>query len=733
MDNDEPATDAAVGLLDRRRFLEVSAAIGGGLLIPIALAQRSGVHSGPRPSPPRRRESQPAILNAYVRIDPDGRVVLIMPKVEMGQGTFTSLPMLIAEELEVGLETITVEHAPPDPAVYGVQGDQSTGGSTSIRDCWLPLRKAGATARIMLIAAAARSWGVPSSGCRAERGEVLHEASGRRAGYGALARTASAMPVPTDPPLKSAQDFRLIGRTTPRRDTPEKTTGRAIFGIDVQVPRMRVAMIALSPVVGGSAVEPLRTQEAMAVRGVRQVVNEHDAVAVVADDTWAAQSGLKALDLRWSDGPNGSVQQAALVADLEAAARRQGALANRAGDPAGAMAHAASRVDAVYHQPFLAHATMEPMNCTVDWRKDECEIWVGTQAPDRAVAKLAGLGLKPHQIRINNHLIGGGFGRRLEVDGIVLAARIARHVEGPVKVLWTREQDVQHDQYRPYYVDRISAGLDARGMPVAWFHTIAGSSVSARWSGEPNKNGVDDDAVEAAADPVYALENIEVRYVQQEPSGVPTSWWRGVGPTRSVFVVESFIDELAAAAKQDPVQYRRGLIKAPRMRAALELAAQQAGWGSPLPARHGRGIAVQYAFGSYLALIVEVSVSDDNQVRLQRIVCAMDCGQMVNPDTVRAQLEGGVMFGLGAALWSEVTLANGRVQQSNFNDFRAMRLPESPKVSVHLITNTEKPGGVGETGTACAAAALCNAIYAAAGHRVRTLPVSRGLTGRADS
>jgi isoquinoline 1-oxidoreductase subunit beta len=347
------------------------------------------------------------------------------------------------------------------------------------------------------------------------------------------------------------------------------------------------------------------------------------------------------------------------------------------------------------------------------------------------VAKLAALGLEPGQIRINNHLIGGGFGRRLEVDGIVLAARIARHVDSPVKVLWTREQDVQHDRYRPYYVDRISAGLDAKGAPTAWLHTIAGSSVSVGWSGEPNKNGVDDDAVEAAADPVYALRNMEVRYVQQEPPGVATSWWRGVGPTRSVFVVESFIDELAAAAKQDPVKYRRALIESPRMRAVLDLAAAKSNWAGPLPAGRGRGVAVQYAFGSYLAQIVEVSVDAENQVRVHEVVCALDCGQMINPDTIRAQLEGGVMFGLGAALWSEVVITNGRVRQSNFHDYRAMRLPEAPRVQVHLVSNQEKPGGVGETGTACAAAALCNAIYAASGKRVRTLPVSRGLTGGA--
>lgn len=648
----------------------------------------------------------------------------------MGQGTWTSLPMLVAEELEVGLEAISVEPAPPDPAVYGVEGDQSTGGSTSIRDCWIPLRKAGATARLMLIDAASRTWGVPVAECRAERGTVVHGPSARRLGYGALAEAAAALPVPADPALKPASEFKLIGRSTRRRDTRAKTDGSAVFGIDVRMPGLRVAALAMSPVEGGSVVEPLRASAALAVRGVHQVVNERDVVAVVADDTWSALKGLKALDPQWQDGANGSVQQADLVAELERAAADgsgAGAVANHVGDIESGLKKAAAHVEATYHQPFLAHATMEPMNCTVWWRQGLCEIWVGTQAPDRAVAKLAALGLQPAQIRLHNHLIGGGFGRRLEVDGIVIAARIARHVNGPVKVLWRREEDIQHDRYRPYYVDRLSAGLDASGMPLAWRHTIAGSSVSAGWSGEPLKNGVDDDAVEAAADPVYRLENLEVRYVRQEPRGVPTSWWRGVGPTRSVFVVESFIDELAAAAKQDPVSYRRALVKSPRMRAALDLVAQKAGWGSPLPPKRGRGVSIQYAFGSYLAQVVEVSMTDPMQVRVERVVCALDCGQWVNPDTIQAQLQGGVMFGLSAALTSEITLANGRVQQSNFHDYPALRIGEAPKVEVHLIASGEAPGGVGETGTACVAAALCNAIFAASGKRIRTLPVSRGI------
>jgi len=715
----------------RRQFVLISAAVGGALVLGVALRRRQQVvHSG---------AAARGTLNAYVRIEPNGRITCVMPKVEMGQGVFTSLPMLIAEELEVDLAAITVEAAPPDPALYGfavdpaapegIERDQSTGTSLSIIQCWTPLRQAGATARLMLIEAAAKRWRVPIGTCQAQRGEVIHAASGRRLTYGALAAAAAALPVPAAPPLKAAKDFRLIGRATPRRDTPEKVDGSALFGIDVRPPHSKVALIALSPVEGGTIAE-LASDAALAVRGVRQVVNEGDVIAVVADDTWAAMQGMKALAPRWNDGPNAAVQQAAIVADLEAAVHEAGAVAASKGKPAQGTARAVTHVEAIYHQPFLAHASLEPMNCTVDWREHECEIWVGTQASDRAVAKLAALGLKPEQIRLHSHLIGGGFGRRLEVDGIVLAARIARHVQGPVRALWSREEDIQHDRYRPYYVDRLSASLDARGMPVAWRQTIAGAGLWALYYGEETvKNGVDLDAVTSAADLAYPLENMEVRFVRRDPPGVPTGWWRGVGPTRSVFAVESFMDELAAAAQQDPVRYRRALLKEPRMRAVLDLAADRAGWGTALPAGSGRGVSIQYAFGSYLAQVAEVSVNAKGEPRVERVVCVIDCGQVVNPDTVRAQLEGGVMFGLSAALGNEITIANGRVQQSNFNNFPALRMSEAPRVEAHLVASGESPGGVGETGTACVAAALCNAIYAATGKRVRTLPVSRGLRG----
>jgi isoquinoline 1-oxidoreductase beta subunit len=712
----------------RRQFVLVAAAASGALVLGVAalrLQRRGGAGR------------TAGVLNAYVRIGPDERITLVMPKVEMGQGTYTSLPMLIAEELEVDLSAVTLEAAPPQPEVYGfvpdpsadegLKWDQSTGTSLSIIQCWTPLRQAGATARLMLMQAAARRWRVPLASCRAQSGTVLHAPSGRRLSYGALAAAAAELPVPPPPPLKTPQEFRLIGRATPRLDTPQKVDGSARFGIDVRPPKSKVAVIALPPVTGGS-VATSDDDAALAIRGVRQIVNEGELLAVVADDTWAAIKGMRALAPSWNDGPNGAVQQAAIVAELERAAREPGALAGSKGKAAAAAVHAVTHVEATYHQPFLAHATLEPINCTVDWREGECEIWTGTQAPDRAVDKLAALNLKPEQIILHNQLIGGGFGRRLEVDGVVLAARVARHVQGPVQVLWTREEDIRHDRYRPYYVDHLSASLDAHGRPVSWHHTIAGAGLWALYYGEATvKNGVDLDAITSALDLAYPLDNTEVRFVRHDPQGVLTGWWRGVGATRSVFAVESFVDELATAVQQDPVSFRRALLKDARMLAVLELAADRAGWGTALPAGSGRGVSLQLAFGSYLAQVAEVGMDAQGHPRVARVVCAMDCGQVVNPAGVRAQLEGGVTFGLSAALGNEITIANGRVQQGNFDDFPPLRIGDAPKVEVHLIHSGESPGGVGETGTACVSAALCNAIYAATGKRVRTLPVRRGL------
>jgi isoquinoline 1-oxidoreductase beta subunit len=458
---------------------------------------------------------------------------------------------------------------------------------------------------------------------------------------------------------------------------------------------------------------------------VRQVVRIDNAVAVVADHMGAAKKGLEAAAIEWDDGPNAKLSSADIISQLDEASRQPGAVARHEGDPEAAFAGAEQRIDAIYQMPFLAHAAMEPMNCTVHVRKDGCEIWVGTQAMGLTQATVAAVtGLPKEAITIHNHLIGGGFGRRLEVDGTVLAVKIAQQVDGPVKVVWSREEDIQHDMYRPYYYDRISAGLDAQGKPVAWTHRVAGSSVCARYVPPFFQNGVDFDAVEGSATPPYALPNIHVDYVRVEPPGIPTAFWRGVGVVHSIFVVESFIDELAAAARQDPLAYRQALLADnPRALAVLNLATEKAGWGQPLPAGWGRGVSVQFGFGSYLSQVAEVEVASDGAVKVHRIVCAMDCGLAVNPDTIAAQMEGGTLYGLTAALHGAITLKDGRVEQGNFDTYLPMRINEVPVVETHLVESSELPGGIGETATAAVAPAVTNAIFAATGTRIRTLPI----------
>ncbi|MGO4513994.1 molybdopterin cofactor-binding domain-containing protein [Bradyrhizobium sp. 2TAF36] len=666
--------------------------------------------------------------NGFIRINPTGAVTLVMPMVEMGQGVYTSLSMLLAEELEVTLDQIQVQHAPPNHALYvnSIIGIQNTGGSASVRAFWTPLRQAGAVGRSLLIGAAAKRWNVDPATCRAKDGIVFDASGAKHLSYGELATAAAKLPVPpaANVKLKDPKDFTLIGTRARRVDSSIKVDGRALYGIDTRLPGMRVAAVAISPVLGGK-VKKVDEKAALAVKGVRQVVNIDEAVAVVADHMGAAKKGLEAAAITWDDGPNGKVSNADIVKQLEEESKKPGAVARNDGDAEEALAVAAQRVDAIYQVPFLAHAAMEPMNCTVHLRKDRCDIWVGTQAPTITQSLVAELtGLPKDAIKIHNHLIGGGFGRRLEADGTVLAVKIAKHVDGPVKVIWSREEDIQHDLYRPYYLDRLSAGLDATGKPVAWTHRIAGSSVMARYYPPYVKDGLDPDAVEAAAEPPYALPNIHVDFVRVEPPGVRTSWWRGVGPTHNVFVVESFIDELAHAAKQDPVTYRKGLLgHNPRALAVLSLAAEKAGWASPLPARHGRGISVQFAYGSYTSQVAEVEVAADGSVKVKRIVCALDCGMYVNPDTIEAQVQGGTLFGLTAALHGSITFKDGRVEQSNFDSYLPMRIDEVPVVETHLIKNAEAPGGVGEAPTAIVSAAVTNAIFAATGKRVRSLPI----------
>ncbi len=703
--------------ISRRSFLQAGAAAGGGLLLSLSL-----------PFPNRDAEAAAVFApNAFIRIERDGQIVLTMPYVEMGQGTYTSIPMLIAEELEVGLKQVQVEHAPPNEKLYGnplLGGIQVTGNSNAIRASWQPLREAGATARAMLIAAAAKRWNVDPASCRALNGEVLHAPSGRRLKYGELAADAAHLPVPAKVALKRPEDFKLIGTPAKRLDTPPKVNGTAVYGIDVRPPGVKFATLAQSPVFGGR-VKSVDDAAAKVVKGVRQIVRLDDAVAVVADHMGAAKKGIAALVIEWDNGPHAKLDTDAIAGELEKATLHAGAVAQNIGNVEAGMAGAVTKVEVAYQVPFLAHATMEPMNCTVRVRKDECEVWVGSQVLARvqaAAAKTAGVPLE--KVVVHNHLLGGGFGRRLEVDGVIRAVEIAKHVDGPVKVVWTREEDIQHDMYRPYFFDRFSAGLDEKGKPVAWIHRYAGSSIIARWVPPFFNNGLDPDTTEGAIDLVYALPNMRVEYLRVEPPAIPTAFWRSVGPSHTVFVVESFMDELAAAAKQDPVAYRLALLdKTPRAKAVLALAAQKAGWDQPLPERVGRGVSIQHVFATDMAQVAEVEVGKDGAVRVRRVVCAVDCGTVVNPDTVQAQIQSAIIFGITAALHGEVTLKDGRVQQSNFDTYQMLRMNEAPAIEVHIVRSFEPPGGMGECGTSCIVPAVANAIFAATGKRLRKMPV----------
>ncbi len=707
--------------LSRRRFLSVSAAAGGGLLIGFTTGRAISVADAAE-----KAASEPFAPNAFIRLDPNGQITLIMPYVEMGQGTYTSIPMLIAEELEVNLKQVHLEHAPANEKLYAnpLLGVQATGNSNAIRGAWQPLRQAGAAARTMLVAAAAKRWKVDPASCRAQSGEVVHPPTGRKSKYGELAADAARMPTPENVTLKRREDFKLIGTPAKRLDTPSKVNGTAVYGIDARPPGVKIATLAQSPVFGGR-VKSVDDAAAKAVKGVRQIVRLDDAVAVVADHMGAAKKGLAALKIEWDDGPHARLATSDIAAELEKATLASGAVAQNIGDVDKAMASAVTKVEAIYQVPFLAHTAMEPMNCTVHVRKDSCEIWVGNQAIARcqaAAAKITGLPLD--KVVLHNHLLGGGFGRRLESDGVARAVQIAQHVDGPLKVVWTREEDIQHDMYRPYFFDRLSAGLDAKGMPVAWNHRFAGSSIIARYLPPAFKNGLDPDTTEGAIDLTYAVPNLHVEYVRVEPPGIPTAFWRSVGPSHNVFVTESFIDELAAAAKQDPVAYRRALLdKAPRAKAVLDLAAQKAGWGQPLPERVGRGVSLQFVFATYMAQVAEVEVAKDGAVRVRRVVCAVDCGTVVNPDTVRAQVQSAIIFGVTAALHGEITLKDGRVQQSNFHDYLMLRMNEAPAIEVYIVNSTEPPGGMGECGTSAIVPAVTNAIFAAIGKRLRKLPV----------
>ena len=666
--------------------------------------------------------------NAFIRIDQAGNTTLVMPQVEMGQGVYTSIAMILAEELDADFAKVTLEHAPPDDKLYGnpVFGLQVTGNSNSIRAFWKPLREAGASTRAMLVQAAAQQWQVEPASCTTANSEVTHKESGRKLSYGALATSAGSERPPTDVALKDPKDFVLIGKPLKRLDTPDKVDGKAVYGIDAMLADMKFATLKACPVFGGK-VGKVDDSAAKKIPGVQKVVVLDDMVAVVGDHMWAAKKGLDALVIDWDEGPNARLSSNDIWQDLRAASEKDGVVAKSEGDIAKGLA-TGDKLEASYELPFLAHATMEPLNATVHLKPDSCEIWTGTQIVSRVQSEAAkAAGLPVDKVIVNNHLLGGGFGRKLEPDMVVAAVRIAKQVDGPVKVVWTREEDIQHDMYRPLYRDTIAASL-SDGKIVGWKYKISGSSIMARWLPPAFQKGIDIDAVDAAVDMPYDIPNFHVEYVRKEPPAVPTGFWRGVGPNNNVFAVECFMDELAHKAGKDPVEFRRGMLgKNPRLLAALNLAAEKSNWGQPLSPRVGRGVCVQPSFASFIATVVEAEVDQQGEVHLRRVTLAVDTGIAVNPDTVVAQLEGGLIFGLTAALYGEITIDKGRVQQSNFHDYRMLRIDQAPKIEVHVVKSGEAPGGIGEAGTNAGPPALRNAIFAATGVALRRLPIDRSL------
>ena len=700
----------------------------GGLAGGFLLAFHLPVRAANEPVQPPDDTTGKFAPNAFIRIDNAGKTTLIMPQVEMGQGVYTAVAMILAEELDADFTQLTLAHAPPNDELYGnpTFGLQVTGNSNSIRTFWKPLRDAGAGARAMLVQAAAQQWEVEAASCTTSNGQVMHAGSARKLGYGELAAAASSLTPPKDVALKDPKDFVLIGKPLKRLDTPDKVNGKAVYGIDAMLPGMKFATLAQCPVFGGK-IGKVDDSAAKKIPGVRQVVVLDDLVAVVGDHMWAAKQGLDALVVSWDEGANARIGSKDIWQDLRAASEKDGVVARSEGDIAKGLA-TGDRLDASYELPFLAHATMEPLNCTVHLKPDSCEIWTGTQIMSRVQSEAAkAAGLPVEKVTVNNHLLGGGFGRRLEPDMVVAAVRIAKQVDAPVKVVWTREEDIQHDIYRPVYRDTISASL-SDGKITAWKYKITGSAILARWLPPAFEKGIDIDAIDSAVDMPYDIPNIHVEYVRAEPPAVPTGFWRGVGPNNNVFAVECFMDELARKAGKDPVAFRHDMLgKNPRMQAALGLAAEKSNWGQPLPARVGRGVCVQPSFGSFIATVVEAEVDEQGEIHLRRVTSAVDTGIAVNPDTIMAQLEGGLIFSLTAALYGEITIDKGRVQQSNFHDYRMLRIDQAPKIEVHIIKSGEPPGGIGETGATAGPPALRNAILAATGVALRRLPIDRTL------
>ena len=705
----------------RRDFMRAGIAAGAGLTLAVYLpgcSPRAAVVSGP-----------PFVPNAWLRIGTDGVVTVVVDKSEMGQGVLTSLPQMIMEELDGDWATVRIEEAPAGPQyvnpAFGLQG---TGGSTSVRVSMMPLREAGAKARAMLVAAAAQKWGIAPDACSTANGYVLETGKRRKLGYGELTVAAAAMPVPEKVTLKDPKDFKLIGKPVKRLDLKGKVNGTAGFGIDAHTDGVLIAVVARAPVLG-SSVTGFDDKPALAVPGVKRVVQVDSGVAVVATGYWAAMKGREALQVSWSKSPMAGVSSADLSAKLKALSAKPGVKARHDGDPAGALRRASKRVEATYEVPYLAHATMEPMNCTAWVQADKCTIWAPTQFQSGGGLGVQGIaakltGLPESAVTVHTTFLGGGFGRRFELDFVIDAVQVSKAVGEPVKVIWSREDDVRHDYFRPASYSKLAAGLDASGKPVAWSQTIVCPSIMSRFTMVfgPLPNGLDASSVEGAANIAYAIPNLHCGWVNAD-LGVPIGFWRSVGNSQNAFVAEGFMDEVAHAAGADPYEFRRNLLaSAPRHRGVLELAATKAGWGTPLPQGRARGIAVVESFGSYVAEVAEVSI-ENGKVRVHRVVCAVDCGVVVNPDIIAAQMESAVVYGLTAALYGKITLENGAVVQGNFDSYPMLRMNEMPVVEVHIVPSTEGPGGVGEPGTPPIAPAVVNAIFALTGQRIRTLPI----------
>jgi isoquinoline 1-oxidoreductase subunit beta len=699
--------------ISRREFVAAGVAAGTGLVIGFYLP-----HRGPKPdifSP-----------NAYLRITPENKITIVCARSEMGQGVRTALPMILAEELEADWKQIEIEQA----GASTLFGDQSTGGSASIRTTWDPMRKAGAAAREMLISAAALTWDVPRSGCTAENSRVKHAASGRSLSYGELVGKAATLPIPTDVPLKQSKDYKIVGQRLPRVDSPGKVKGEAVFGIDLRLPGMKLAVLSRCPTIGGK-VSSFDDKESRKISGVSYVGKIGDsAVAVVADSMWSAMEGRRVLNVTWDDGPNKDLNTAAVVASLKQAAAKKGVNIYSAGDPAKASGR---HIAAEYELPFMAHAPMEPGNCTAHFRGSSCELWAPTQVPQDCRDSVAqAVALDPDQVKVNVTLMGGAFGRRLEHDYAVEAALVSKAIQAPVKVIWTREDDMRFSTYRPASLHHLDAAIDGSGFPVALTHRIISPSISGQ-KGQPTPGNVDPDLPDEAG-PVYGIPNYSIEYVMTE-TPVPLGWMRSVYALQAAFALESFIDELAVAAGKDPLQYRLHLLakdqdlqyftntwKTARMRGVLQLAAEKAGWDKPLPAGRSRGVACFGCFASYMAEIVEVSM-ENAQPRVHRVVAAVDCGQVVNPSILEQQIQGGVVYALANALRAKITIEKGRVVQGNFDDYAPLRMDETPTVEVYAVGSTESPTGIGEPSVPPLAPALCSAMYAATKKRIRTLPI----------